>query len=334
MRRLNHTQLNYLNIGLMLLSCALAYVAPLELFLFSYAILGPLHYLTEISWLQKRGYFVGGRLDGLFIVGLCALILLFSTFNLGLSSTVFIGIGFGSAVALTFVRKLRLKILLVALVVLVTLLCRKLPAYQALFGILIPTVIHVYVFTGLFILHGALKSRTRSGYLSLAVFVACGAVFFLFNPTLAGLSANTYVRESYAPFQRVVQFIAAFFGLASIKRPDIYTSEPILALLRFIAFAYTYHYLNWFSKTSIIKWHDISYGRLATILALWIGAVALYAFDFKTGLVVLFSLSLGHVVLEFPLNHQTARAIAQQLRLRLRPGAAVRQQNLSPSSSA
>jgi hypothetical protein len=42
---------NYVNAGLMVLSCLAAYVFPFELFLFSYAVLGPLHYLTEISWL-------------------------------------------------------------------------------------------------------------------------------------------------------------------------------------------------------------------------------------------------------------------------------------------
>src|SRR5262245_7429478 len=50
-------QLNYLNIALMVGSCLLAFVYPFELFLFSYAVLGPLHYLTEISWLHERNYF-------------------------------------------------------------------------------------------------------------------------------------------------------------------------------------------------------------------------------------------------------------------------------------
>lgn len=49
---------NYANIGLMVLSCLAAYVFPFQLFLFSYAVLGPLHYLTEISWLHDRDYFV------------------------------------------------------------------------------------------------------------------------------------------------------------------------------------------------------------------------------------------------------------------------------------
>src|SRR5439155_19178393 len=51
-------QVNYLNLGLMIISCVLAYIIPFELFLFAYAVLGPLHYLTEISWLHDRKYFV------------------------------------------------------------------------------------------------------------------------------------------------------------------------------------------------------------------------------------------------------------------------------------
>src|SRR6185503_18502004 len=58
---LNPTQINYLNIGLMLVSCLLAFRFPFELFLFSYAILGPLHYLTEISWLHERKYFTESK---------------------------------------------------------------------------------------------------------------------------------------------------------------------------------------------------------------------------------------------------------------------------------
>ena len=56
-------RINYLNIGLMLVSCAVALFIPFELFLFAYAVLGPAHYFTEISWLHKRGYFMRGKHD-------------------------------------------------------------------------------------------------------------------------------------------------------------------------------------------------------------------------------------------------------------------------------
>lgn len=47
-----------LNIGLILLSLILAIKLPFELFLFSYAFLGPLHYLTEINWLKSKSFFI------------------------------------------------------------------------------------------------------------------------------------------------------------------------------------------------------------------------------------------------------------------------------------
>ncbi|HSZ26433.1 MAG TPA: hypothetical protein VK766_11960, partial [Cytophagaceae bacterium] len=65
---------DYINIGLMLISCLLAFMLPFELFLFSYAILGPLHYLTEISWLHQRNYFSTGKRDYAILVILCLLI--------------------------------------------------------------------------------------------------------------------------------------------------------------------------------------------------------------------------------------------------------------------
>src|SRR6266852_3186268 len=52
-------RLSWVNSGLMLAACGSAYLAPFHLFLFSYAVLGPLHYFTEISWLHDREYFAG-----------------------------------------------------------------------------------------------------------------------------------------------------------------------------------------------------------------------------------------------------------------------------------
>ncbi len=67
-------RINYLNIGLMLISCVVALYIPFELFLFAYAVLGPAHYLTEIAWLHKRGYFTKGKHDYLLLGGLAVLL--------------------------------------------------------------------------------------------------------------------------------------------------------------------------------------------------------------------------------------------------------------------
>jgi hypothetical protein len=50
-------RLDYVNIGLLIFSCILAFIMPFELFLFAYGVLGPLHYLTEISWLHDKNYY-------------------------------------------------------------------------------------------------------------------------------------------------------------------------------------------------------------------------------------------------------------------------------------
>lgn len=72
--------------------------------------------------------------------------------------------------------------------------------------------------------------------------------------------------------------------------------------IKFLAFAYTYHYLNWFSKTGIIGWHKVSMTRGVGIIVLYILAVSLYVYDYTLGFIVLGGLSLGHVILEFPLD--------------------------------
>src|ERR1700720_2040252 len=50
------------HLALMLAALVLAFALPFELVVFSYAVLGPAHYLTEISWLHERSYFLPHRL--------------------------------------------------------------------------------------------------------------------------------------------------------------------------------------------------------------------------------------------------------------------------------
>ena len=52
----------------MISSLVIAFSLPFWLFLFSYAVLGPLHYLTEISWLRKKNFFTTGKYDFLPLV--------------------------------------------------------------------------------------------------------------------------------------------------------------------------------------------------------------------------------------------------------------------------
>jgi hypothetical protein len=82
--------------------------------------------------------------------------------------------------------------------------------------------------------------------------------------------------------------------------------------MRFIAFAYLYHYLNWFSKTEVIRWHKVPKIRFAAVVILWIAASVFYTMDYSLGLSVLFFLSFTHVLLEFPLNIMSIVGIGKE----------------------
>ncbi|MEO7505623.1 MAG: hypothetical protein ABIZ95_00175 [Pyrinomonadaceae bacterium] len=325
--KLDNDQINYLNIGLMLVSGVLAFVIPFELFLFSYAVLGPLHYLTEISWLHDRGYFVESKRDKR--IKFAWLLLVFATlavmlyglyrekylrqdlppvYEIGMFYLVFF-----TALLMMFVRKISIWIALVVLV-LIALFVFSDSKYYALTAFFLITIIHVFVFTAAFILYGSLKSRSLSGILSLAVFIACVVSFFVYRPNQTLLTTGAFVKNSYGSFSTLNAELIKFFGLgAGTKLSEIYDSAAGLVVMRLIAFAYTYHYLNWFSKTSIIKWHEISTARTVGVIGLWIVSLLVYGYDYQLGMSLLYFLSVLHVMLEFPLNHQTFAGIGREL---------------------
>jgi hypothetical protein len=331
-------QINYLNIGLMAVSCVCAFAIPFELFLFSYAVLGPLHYLTEISWLHDRSYFFGLRETGrskranrlwLMLVVITLVVMLVGAISekvLGRMVTPVWEIAlfylvFVASALVIFVRHPVIQTVIFGLTA-VALLMFSSTQYYALIAFFLITIIHVLVFTGAFILHGALKNKSRSGLLSLAAFIACVAGFFLYHPDGLSHTVGDYVRHSYSSFKTLNYLLIKLFHLGTgTPVQDIYESSAGLTAMRLIAFAYTYHYLNWFSKTSVIKWHEIPRTRGVLIALLWLASLALYARSYETGMIVLYFLSVLHVMLEFPLNHQTFAGIGRELhafvRLRL-----------------
>ncbi len=326
--KLDANQINYLNIGLMILSCFLAYIFPFELFLFSYAVLGPLHYLTEISWLHDRNYFVERtrdrriKLAWLLLVLLTLSVMLYGMFTekilrqnlspvweIGLFYLVFV-----TALLLMFVQKITTGMIVIVLS-LAALFLFSSSRYYALTAFFMITIIHVFVFTAAFIFYGALKSKSRSGILSLVVFIICVVSFFIYAPRATLLPAGEFVKNSYGSFSTLNAELIKFFDLgAGASLREIYDSTAGLIVMRLIAFAYTYHYLNWFSKTSVIKWHEISKLRTAAIVGLWLISLGIYAYDYQIGMITLYFLSVLHVMLEFPLNHQTFAGIGRELR--------------------
>ena len=181
-------------------------------------------------------------------------------------------------------------------------------------AIFIPTLVHVWLFTGLFLLTGALRERSFSGYWSVAAFAACSVGLFFFRRDYLGYPISPYIQRIYAESELSL-INAQVFNLLGQPGGSFAMNMPIgLSIQSFIAFSYTYHYLNWFSKTGVIGWHRVPKGRLLASVVLWLAAVGLYAYDYLVGLTVLLFLSLLHVFLEFPLNHRMLLELAGLVR--------------------
>lgn len=436
-------QINYLNIGLMIISAIAAYILPFEVFLFAYAFLGPLHYLTEISWLHDRQYFAKGKYDfvPLLLIGILLsyaalandfefhmdFLMKYQEMSLG---DILICLALFSSILFAFVKNLFIKI--------ITILLLFIFIYKyfnsggdtdnfAVFAVtsLVPTLIHVYLFTGLFMLYGALKSRSKSGLISVGVFTLIPLLLMKFLPESQVLPITDYGKEAYyangdgffntnavilkefgydttgetkmknytvvniinsfskelkgspseikvsqfkdslnkianqdfifsdvksANYKKTADF-KDFNGLimndqtvnAAVvsgnldgkiinerlnaifrediskvnydsKAPLIFDSSFGILLMRFIAFAYLYHYLNWFSKTEVIRWHKVPKARFIVVIGLWLVACGAYIYDYSVGLTFLFFLSFTHVLLEFPLNMVSIFGIGKEVR--------------------
>jgi hypothetical protein len=381
------SKINFLNIGLMLITAVFAFFLPFETFLLAYAFLGPLHYLTEISWLHDRQYFTKGKYDfvPLLLIGVALSYAAFAKdfdFNidfykefvaLNLFDKLLV-LALFSSLLFAFVKNLVVKI--IAILFIFIFISGWLAPENAsensksttIFALtsLVPTLIHVYLFTGLFMLFGALKSRSKTGLLSVAAFLiipiylvyglpvtpkknyisdygkeayyADGDGFFSTNVSIMrqfelskNMSNSDYInyliKDSVEKEKALIIFKDSLNKDFIIQNPDhpmymmsvpladskpgspkenwwslVFFSSAGIMLMRFIAFAYMYHYLNWFSKTEVIRWHKVPKIRFVAVLLLWLTACALYAYNYSLGLSFLFFLSFTHVLLEFPLN--------------------------------
>jgi len=225
MTKLSATErIDAVNIGLMLISCVVAVIIPFELFLFSYAILGPMHYLTEISWLHDRNYYTKGRYDALFllIIGVLVSITFFnSVYRLEIDipaqfNSQLAWVALLSSLVFVLVKNTFYRIAGVFLIIVTSQLSSHFWLFLSVF---LPTLVHVYLFTGLFMLYGALKSKSRLGILSVVILVLCPVLLFNVYPDTVFVPVTEYGKNAYIGgeqgvgfFQMHIQSLVSFFG--------------------------------------------------------------------------------------------------------------------------
>ncbi|MFT4982554.1 MAG: hypothetical protein ACI9UR_002428 [Bacteroidia bacterium] len=319
------------NLGLIGISLGLAFLLPFRIFLFAYAVLGPLHYLTEINWLHGKSYFVKSRSWLPLSIGLVLIVALPKLFgflglteypvvaqvmnkmNLVSNGAIFIGIW--TAFVWVFISKTHLRIAGFGLGLILAYSLNQVAGYVLLFGAMLPTVIHVYVFTGLFMLHGSLRSKSTYGYISVVGFVLVPFIIALVDLPHTFYDFAVPVKDTFLEngFHKVNVTLGKLLGITDGKTFFFYGAWE-LKVQTFLAFAYLYHYLNWFSKTTIIGWNKgLTRKKSAIILTLWITHVLLFYFDYRLGFISALTLSFLHVFAEFPLNAASFAEIRRQL---------------------
>ena len=328
-------KVDYLNTLLIVFSFFLAYLLPFKLFLLSYAVLGPLHYLTEINWIKRKDYFI--RRNNKFWVTLCIVLALLvsipfflklpllvslfdsrriTTYQNVISKYTNIAIFTAFIISILLIVNLRKTklYLLVLLAILLGFILVNYTDFNLWVGLFLPTILHVYFFTIFFMLYGNIKDETYVGYFNVVLLLLV-PILITFIEVKPLLGFSSYLMKTYVEnkFYVLSLKILETLNLSDGKSFD-FSNPMVLKVQMFISFAYTYHYLNWFSKTNLIGWYrEISQKQLAIVVLIWSISMFLYYYDYRVGLVFLLFLSFMHVFLEFPINIVSIKGIIVEL---------------------
>ncbi|MBB4263159.1 MULTISPECIES: hypothetical protein [unclassified Bradyrhizobium] len=302
-----------IHLGLMLLALAAAYLMPFELLLLAYVVLGPAHYFTEISWLHDRSYYLPHR-------GIAAALAIIAVVAALIDNASWFGFAMWGALIvcamLAATTSAIESMLLFMTAIALSALMYSSGSSLAVIGILIPTLIHVSLFTLIFMVLGAHRSGSRVQAALVAVYLVAIATILLLPPT-AEIRIASFARVGQDYFGNVGPALSRLFGV-----PGLVLDTRLTSLL---AFVYTYHYLNWFIKADVIRWTAVPKARLAAMAAASAASTALYFYDYAFGFTFLLALSLIHILLEFPLDALALRQLgaAAQGALRARYAAPV-----------
>lgn len=291
-----------IHLGLMLLALAAAYLVPFELLLLAYVVLGPAHYFTEISWLHDRSYYLPHR-------GIAAALAVVAVVAALIDNASWFGFAMWGALVVCAMLAATVSaiesMLLFMVAIALSAIMYSSGSSLAVIGILIPTLIHVSLFTLIFMILGAHRSGSRAqGALVVAYIVAIATILLL--PPTAEIRIASFARVGQDYFGNVGPALGRLFGV-----PGLVLDTRLTSLL---AFVYTYHYLNWFIKADVIRWTAVPKARLAAMAAASAAATALYFYDYAFGFTFLLALSLIHILLEFPLNALALRQLGAAVR--------------------
>lgn len=291
----------------LVVSAVAASLAPLQVFIFVYAFVGPLHYLTEIAWLKKKEFYLGAGVvsEQLYVV-VAAVLCVAATVDFyvhrGLA-----GYAIGILLVLSLGALVKNRYILISALVAGLVAKFFVHGLVIFVGAILPTIVHVYVFTMLFMVSGAVRERNRSmlAWINPAVLLLLPIV--LLGARFSYPAPGSYWIHAESGFSALHSYLVRLLGHNLHPDATILADPAAAAVLRFLAFIYLFHYLNWFAKTELLQWHRVSRRSWTWIGLLYSVSVGCYLWNFVAGFYLVNFLSMLHVFLEFPLNWHTGR---------------------------
>ena len=187
----------------------------------------------------------------------------------------------------------------------------KTTTYILVIGLLLPTIIHVYLFTILFMIYGVRKSKSTFGIINVLLIIILPLTLLFLDTDFFNYNFSQTVKDNYVNnnFHFLNASLAKLFGFYNDLKFFFYEKVD-LKIQIFITFAYLYHYLNWFSKTTVIGWHkQLTTKKTIVIGSIWLLIICYYLYNYRLGLILSIFLSITHVMLEFPLNIITIKSL-------------------------
>ena len=294
----------------LVVSAVAAVIAPLQVFLLAFAILGPIHYLTEIAWLRKNKFYLDqSNLSVPAYVTMAGIAVVVSQ-----SSSVFRHdlwfwtVGAMLMMSLTvLVKSMRVLALIAGFLFAIPLVFRS---WVFVVAAIVPTLVHVFVFTFVFMISGVRRSTHRSwaAWLNPILMLLIPLLLMLLRIHYAP-PAGIWLKIEDITFSTIHATFSRHMHHPMRADSQILDDTFFAGMARVFAFAYLFHYLNWFSKTELLKWHKLSTRSWLTLTGLYVVCILLYTINLRIGLVVAGLLSLLHVFLEFPLDWTAVRFV-------------------------
>src|SRR5581483_5442075 len=134
----------------------------MQVFLFSFAVLGPLHYLTEIAWLRKKDFYLTKSAvpSRGYMIGAVAAVVLSLASGVLKHDLWFWTVGAMLLISLSVLVRNIYAIVAVAAAALVASLFLR--TWVFFVAAMVPTLVHVFFFTWTFMVSGALRERRQS----------------------------------------------------------------------------------------------------------------------------------------------------------------------------